>query len=246
MKSEEHLLKETETEKAEERATAGLLALEMVHDIRNPLEALNNLLYLGLETADQPGEVRGYIRLAQEQAATLSEITSSLLGFTRPSRSKRSTCLVALVEAALRIHRKAVERKRVQLVKDLPDGLTAEIHGGEILQVVSNLVANALDALPVHGTLCIRLRRRQGEVHLVVADNGHGVPKGLCNHIFKPFFTTKEEIGTGLGLALSKRIVEDHGGRIRVWSSVRPGKSGSIFKIVLPGRIGDGDHTVAT
>jgi signal transduction histidine kinase len=234
MRSEEHPSKETAREKAEAWATAGLLALEMMHEIRNPLEALNNLLYLGLETADEPEAVRRYIRLAQEQAVTLSEITSSILGYARPSPSKRSTCLVALVEAALRIHRKELERKTIHLVKDMPDGLSAEVHGGQILQVVSNLVANALDALPIDGTLCIRLRRRRSEAHLVVADNGHGIPKSIFAHIFEPFFTTKDEVGTGLGLALSKRIVEGHRGRIRVRSSLRPGKSGTLFKVSLP------------
>lgn len=119
-------------------------------------------------------------------------------------------------------------------MKDLPESLTAQVHSGEILQLVSNLIANALDALPVDGTLCIRLRRRRSEAHFVVADNGHGIPKSIFAHIFEPFFTTKDEVGTGLGLALSKRIVEGHRGRIRVRSSLRPGKSGTIFKISLP------------
>jgi signal transduction histidine kinase len=246
MKSEEHLIQQTAREKAEERAAAGLLALEMMHEIRNPLDALNNLLYLGLEAVHEPAPAGRYIRLAQEQADTIGEITSTILGFARPSPSKRSTCLVALVEAALRVHRKAMDEKRVQLVKDMPDGLIVEIHGGQILQVVSNLVANALEALPVDGTLYIRLRGRQDEAHLVVADNGPGIPKNIFTEIFKPFFTTKEEIGTGLGLALSKRIVEGHGGRIRVRSSVRPGKTGSIFKIALPAKIGRANYTVAT
>jgi signal transduction histidine kinase len=235
MSSEERLSRETLREKAEEHATAGLLALEMMHEIRNPLEALNNLLFLGLEAADEPEAVRRYIRLAQEQAATLNELSSSVLGFARSSRFPKSTCLVTLVKAALQIHRKVIEAKRIQVVKDLPDRLTAEVHGGEILQVLSNLVANALDALQLDGTLCIRLRKRQSEVNFVVADNGHGIPKSIFPQIFEPFFTTKEDAGTGLGLALSKRIVERHRGRIRLRSSVRPGQSGTIFKISLPG-----------
>jgi signal transduction histidine kinase len=234
MMADEHISKEAAREKAEERASAGLLALEMMHEIRNPLEALNNLIYLCLEKADEPETVRQYLRLAQEQTAALGETSSYILGFARSSRLPKSTCLVALVEAGLRIHRKALERKKIHLVKDMPDGLSAEVHGGEILQVVSNLVANALDALPIDGTLCIRLRRRRSEAHFVVADNGHGIPKSIFAHIFEPFFTTKDEVGTGLGLALSKRIVEGHRGRILVRSSVRPGKSSTIFKISLP------------
>jgi signal transduction histidine kinase len=222
-------------EKAEERATAELLALELMHEIGNPLEALNNLIYLGLEKAANPEAVRTYLRLAQEQIATLNEISANVLGFTRSSRLPRSTCLVAVAEAALRIHQKKIEAKKVHLVKDLPESLIAEVHSGEILQVVSNLIANALDALPLGGTLWLRLRKRGDQIHFVVADNGHGIPKTLVGQVFQPFFTTKEDRGTGLGLSISKKVVGRHGGKIRLWSSVRPGRSGTVFKITLPG-----------
>jgi signal transduction histidine kinase len=142
---------------------------------------------------------------------------------------------VVLAEAALRIHRKAIEARQTHLVKDLPSTLVAEVHGGEILEVVSNLIANALDALPVGGRLRLRLPRRQGEEHFVVADNGQGIPTDQIVEIFKPFSTTKEERGTGLGLAISKGIVERHRGKIRLRSSVRPGRSGTVFTISLPG-----------
>jgi signal transduction histidine kinase len=233
MKSKEQVAQETADE-AEGRTAAGQLALEMMHEVRNSLEALNNLLYLGLKTTGGLEEVRGYISLAQEQAAALNEIASSSLRFARSPRSPRSTCLVGLTEAAIRIHRGVIEAKNIRLVKDLPDGLVAEVRGGEILQVVSNLVTNALDALPRGGTLHVRLRQHRDEAQLLIADNGNGIRKAIFGRIFEPFFTTKEEAGTGLGLAFSKRIVEGHGGRIGLRSSVRPGKSGTLFKIVLP------------
>lgn len=81
------------------------------------------------------------------------------------------------------------------------------------------------DALPSNGVLCLRLRNRADGVHLVVADNGHGISEAYADNIFEPFFTTKEERGTGLGLALAKRIAERHRGKIKMRSSVRPGKS---------------------
>ncbi len=111
-----------------------------------------------------------------------------------------------------------------------------EGYTGEMLQVVSNLIVNALDALPEDGVLYLRLRKRRGQVEFVIADNGHGIPPDHGDTIFQPFFTTKGDGGTGLGLALSKRIIERHNGRIRVRSSVRPGKSGTAFKISLPVR----------
>jgi signal transduction histidine kinase len=100
---------------------------------------------------------------------------------------------------------------------------------GEILQVVSNLIVNSLDALPADGTLCLRLRKRADEVDLVIADNGHRIPIEHHDLVFQPFFTTKQERGTGLGLAPSKKIIEKHRGKIRMRSSVRPGRNGTTF-----------------
>jgi signal transduction histidine kinase len=219
---------------SEGRATAGQLALEAMHDIRNPLEALSNLTYLILQNPEDSEKVRIYAGQAREQIANAIEIANSTLGFAQASNRPRPTSLVLLAEAALRIHQRTIREKKVRLLKDLPEDVIAHVYTGEMLQVISNLLTNALDALPKEGILCLRLRKRQGEAHLVIADNGHGIPEKHVNEIFQPFFTTKEDRGTGLGLALSKKIVEHHRGTIRVRSSVRPGKSGTIFKISLP------------
>jgi signal transduction histidine kinase len=105
---------------------------------------------------------------------------------------------------------------------------------GEMLQVVSNLIANALDALPAFGILHLRLRKRGGRIHFVMADNGHGIAIVNNDRIFRPFFTTKENRGTGLGLDLSEKIIQRHFGSIRMRSSVRPQKRGTTFRVCLP------------
>jgi signal transduction histidine kinase len=235
MTPHEHLTEEmAKKEKADERATAGLLALELMHEIRNPLDALDNLLYLSFQKAGEPEAVRNYVRLAREQTATLSQISATVLDFARYSLAPKSTCLVAVAEAALRIHQKTIEAKKIHVVKNLPESLKARVYSGEILQLVSNLVANALDALPLEGTLWLKLRKRRDQVHLVVADNGHGIPYEVVAQAFQPFFTTKGDRGTGIGLSLSRKVVDHHHGEIRLRSSVRPGKSGTMFKITLP------------
>lgn len=221
-------------QKSDERATAGRLALEVMHEIRNPLEALGNLIYLTLGNADTPAEVRKYMRLADEQMELLKQIASQTLAYARTSQSAHDIDLVGIAEAALRIHQRTIADKKVRLIKKLPDGLVAEVRTSQMLQVMSNVIVNALDALPVDGTLCLRMRKRNHEVEFVIADNGHGIPKEHASEIFKPFFTTKEGHGTGLGLALSKNIVDSHKGKIRMRSSIRPGKSGTTFKISLP------------
>lgn len=219
--------------RAEERATPGLLALELMHEIRNPLEAVGNLTYLAMEEAGDREAVRAYLRRIEEQLATLNHIASQTLGFARTTNSPQQVRLAALAEAALRIHQNTMKAKQIRVLKDLPQEVTAHVYGTEMLQVMSNLIVNSLDALPPDGTLRMRLRRRDREIHIVVADNGHGIPAQHMDRIFEPFFTTKN-VGTGLGLALAKRIVEHNRGRIQLRSSVRPGKSGTIFKISLP------------
>ncbi|MGF7179036.1 sensor histidine kinase [Tunturiibacter psychrotolerans] len=218
----------------QEKATAGQLALELMHEVKNPLEALGHLTYLTLKEPGISENVRKYMELAVEQMATVNQIVGQTLGFARSSLNPTPMNLVALAEAAVRIHQRAIKAKKIHLVKDLPTEALAEVHKGEILQVISNLLVNALDALPPEGTLVLRLRKHHGEVRFVIADNGHGISEEHVESIFRPFFTTKQDRGTGLGLALSKKIIERHQGSISMRSSVRPGRSGTIFRISLP------------
>jgi signal transduction histidine kinase len=219
--------------KCDEHATAGRLALEVMHDIRNPIEALRNLNYLTGLSPDDPEAVRRFAGLAEEQLTIATGIANSVLAFTHATNQPKPVNLVLLAEAALRIHQRAIEAKKVRLLKDLQEDAIASVYTSEMLQVISNLIHNAVDALPQDGILRLRLRKAEGEIHLLIADNGHGIPAEYADEIFEPFFTTKEE-RTGLGLALTKRIVERHRGTIKMRSSVRPGRSGTLFKISLP------------
>jgi signal transduction histidine kinase len=225
---------ERSSQRTGSHATAEHLALEVLHEIRNPLEALGNLVFLANEEAESPAKVRQFMRLAEEQIATLNHIASQTLGFARSSPSPKSTDLADLMKSAVRIHQRTIDGRKIQLVKDLPEDLYVEVYRTELLQVLSNLLANALDALPMEGSLCLRLRKRQNEVHLIVSDSGQGIPAADMAQIFEPFFTTKDQTGTGIGLSLVRKIVEHHRGRIRVRSSVRAGKSGTTFRVSLP------------
>lgn len=205
-----------------------------MHEIRNPLEALGNLVYLTLQEANQPETVRKYMELAEEQIATLNRISAQVLSFARLSQSLKPVDPIDLTEAALRIHQRAIQAKQIHLVKRLARGLTAELRNGQMLQVISNLIANAVEAMPEGGTLSLRLRRRHNRLSLLVADNGHGMQPEHVKRLFEPFFTTKGESGNGLGLALCRRIVQEHGGTIRVRTSVRPGRAGTAFRVMIP------------
>lgn len=220
--------------RTDELALAGRLALELMHEINNPLDALGNLAYLALEESGNSDRTCAYLIQIQEQVTTLRQIVNQTLGLARSSPIRKNEKLRKLTEAAIRIHRKTIASKQIHLVPEVPEELAAEVRAGEILQVISNLIANALDALPEGGTLCLRVRKDSSTVHIVVADNGHGIPNEHADLIFEPFFTTKQDQGTGLGLHISKKIVEGYSGKIRMRSSIRQGKSGTTFRVSLP------------
>jgi len=220
--------------KSESLAIAGQYSAAIMHEINNPLETISHLAYLAKEEADDAKKVRLYLEQLESELANVIRIARQTLGFYGPADALRPVNLAEVAESALLVHGRRISTKQVNLVKRLVEKATVKIHPGEMLQVLSNLIANAVDALPDKGTLAIRLRKSKNEVHLMIVDDGHGIPQSLIEKIFEPFFTTKKEQGTGLGLALSKAIVERHQGRIRTRSSVSQGRSGTAFRISLP------------
>ena len=219
---------------SESRAVAGQFSAAIMHEINNPLESISNLAYLVEQEAGNPAKVREYIAILQGEVANVTRIARQTLSFYKPSDVRMPTDLAAVAESALRVHKHRIEAKQIHLVKDLANEVRVEVHPGEMLQVFSNLLGNALDALADHGILCLRIRRRNQQVHITIADDGQGIPEEILSTIFDPFFTTKKEKGTGLGLTLSKSIVEGHKGKIKVRSSTRPNRLGSAFRISLP------------
>ena len=215
-------------------AAAGQYAAAIMHEINNPLETICNLSYLLKLEADDPARVREYSGQIAEQLTTVIRIAHRTLSFYRPPDTREAIDLAALAEAALRVHQQKLATKHAKLLKDIPADAVVIGHAGELLQVLSNLLSNSIDALSPNGRLAIRVRKSRGEVHLTIADDGHGIPEVIRQRVFEPFFTTKKEHGTGLGLAISKAIVERHKGRIRARSSVRSGMSGTAFRVSLP------------
>jgi signal transduction histidine kinase len=222
----------------DKRATAGQLALELMHEVRNPLEALGNLIFLTAQDLHEPEKVQEYMDFAAEQIAIVNQLVSRTLSFARPSNSSKMMNLVAITEAALRIHQRAIEGKKIQVIKDISEDVTLDLYPTEFLQVISNLIVNAIHALSKNGILCLRIRKRQSQIQFLIGDNGHGIPSESRGEIFKPFFTTKEDRGVGLGLSLSREIVERHQGKMSMRSSVRPDQTGTVFRISFPCQVG--------
>jgi signal transduction histidine kinase len=226
-------IQETLTD-SETRAAAGQFSATVMHEINNPLEAISNLNYLVQWEAANEAKVREYSALIEGELANVIRIAKQTLGFYKTSYVRTRVDMVMIAESARRTHQRRITTKSVHSVKKLSPDAILEVHPGQMLQVLLNLIGNALDALPEHGTLYLRVRKSDRAVHVTVGDDGHGIPEKLLQKVFDPFFTTKGEHGTGLGLAISKSIVEGHRGTIAARSTTRKGRSGSIFRITLP------------
>ncbi len=176
--------------------------------------------------------------MAEEELKRAAHLTKQTLGFYRESTFPTCFNVTEVIDQVLSLYARKIEAKGVQVKKHYIGPPKMQGMAGEIRQAISNLVTNALDAMPNSGgTLHIRVWRTRhsqngSALRITVADNGVGIPVEQQKRIFEPFFTTKQETGTGLGLWLTKNIVEKHGGTIRV-SSSDIGKTGTVFELTL-------------
>ena len=225
---------------SEKLAAVGRLASSIAHEINNPLEAVTNLLYLAQHNDSFP-KVREYLASADVELRRVSAITNQALRFHRQSTYPQPVRCEDLFDSALLIYRGRFQNANIAIESRNRVATPIRCFDGEIRQVLSNLIGNAIDALhPGGGRLFIRSRQamdwksgRRG-VALTVADTGSGMDRQTMSNIFDAFFTTKEIGGTGLGLWISKDIVERHHGVLRVRSSQRAGRCGTIFTVFLP------------
>ncbi len=230
-------LAEVTLRKTEKLAATGRLAASIAHEINNPLEAVTNLLYL---MRTDPANQESYLHLAEQELKRVAHLTKQTLGFYRESSQRVATRPAELLDEVLMVYGAKLSHRKI--VSELRLDRECEIEGypGELRQVFSNLIANAADAMGEGGRLQVRLRPIQDPatgargVRVTVADNGSGMDEKVLRHIYEPFFTTKEEVGTGLGLWVTKGIVEKHHGRLRVRSSTHPERRGTVFTLFLP------------
>ncbi len=226
--------------RAEKLAAVGRLAASIAHEINNPLEAVTNTLFLARTHSEATPALRELLLLAEQELARVANITRQTLGFFRGASEPATTSMATILEDALALYQAKIRAKNIRLVKQVRFNGLIHARPGELRQAFSNLVANAIDAVPDGGDLMLRVSRgrdwRTGMpgVTVTVADSGLGIDPQHRKRIFEPFFTTKREAGTGLGLWLTREIVLRHSGRIRFRSSSRPGQSGTTISIFLP------------
>jgi signal transduction histidine kinase len=225
---------ETALRRSEKLAMAGRLAASVMHEINNPSQAIADLAYLIGKEADHPELVRAHAAQIEEQLVGLQHIARQTLSFFRDTQRSQTKDLVPLVDTAIRYQAGVLDEKHVRLRKELPDMLLGSVFPGDFVQLVSNLVRNAAEALPAGGTLRVRLRSVGGMGRLTVADNGRGITPAMQARLFEAFQSDKAEAGNGLGLWICKSIVEKHGGQLR-WRSSTKGKArGTSFTVWFP------------
>jgi len=233
----------------EKMASVGFLAAGVAHEINNPLasvawcaESLEDRLHDVVREGDQGAELNSdevailkkYLRKIQEEAFRCKEITERLLDFSRLGDvEKQDTSLKDLIDGVIDMVRHLGKYREKKLEFTCDEVVVASVNPQEIKQVILNLVTNALDSLEPGGVVTLELRKVDGQVEILVTDNGCGMSEEVLKHLFEPFFTRRRDgQGTGLGLSITYRIVADHGGNIAA-ESAGPGH-GSRFRITLP------------
>ncbi|MEW6439577.1 MAG: ATP-binding protein [bacterium] len=218
-------------------AAVGTMVAGLVHEIRNPMVAIQSFFQLLPKKWDDKDFLRRYLEIAQGEANRIESLLENMLGFARPARPILRACdLNALVERNIQLLEFQARRKGIQVdfQKD-PDLPPAFADPSQMLQVIQNLGLNAIQAMESKGVLLFRTSLREQEkegfwVGLEVQDTGPGIRAGDLEKVFDPFYTTKAD-GTGLGLSIAYQIVNEHGGRLEVESE--PGK-GTVFRVCLP------------
>ncbi len=223
--------------RSEKLATAGRLAASIAHEINNPLEAVLNLLYLARNDSSNAGQ---YLTMAEQEVGRVASLAQQTLGFVRDTNSPAKVDPAILMDEILQLYSRKLEGRQIRVTRRYKSVHPIQGYAGELRQLLANLVVNAADAMASQGSLQVRIAPSRDwwdgtdGIRITVADNGAGIPRENRGRIFEPFYTTKKDTGTGLGLWVSNGIVRKHGGSIRVRSRVGAQSHGTVFSVFLP------------
>jgi PAS domain S-box-containing protein len=235
----ERRTQEAKLRQTEMLAATGRMAATIAHEINNPLEAVTNLIFLAKSNKSLPDSVRKYLDTADQELARVSHIARQTLGFYRDTSRPLAMDLAAIIADVMAVFERRLSYKQMHCQPEFRGDVVVVGLPGELRQAVSNLVLNAIDASRNGGRLRVRacetrmVKSGLAGVSITIGDSGCGISDASRNKLFSPFFTTKQSVGTGLGLWVTKGIVEKHGGVIRYRSRVQD-PCGTVFRIVLP------------
>ena len=221
--------------RSDKLASVGRMASTIAHEINNPLETIGNVIYLAMTDPGISPSAKSFLEVAVQELDRVNHIARQTLAFHRETSAPALIDLRASIDTTLKLFAGRLEARNITVARRYAEVGRIRAFGGEIQQVISNLLANSMDAMPNHGRIEIRLSRTLSsgteKVRLAIADTGSGISPERLASVFEPFFTTKEMHGTGLGLWVTKQIVEKHRATIRVRSKLG---RGTVFSIVFP------------
>lgn len=218
---------------SERLAAAGRMANTLAHEINNPLEALTNIFYL-LQMGDLDPQAQELVSVAARELDRVGHITKSTLSFYRKIPG-RTLDLESLLKEVVQLFASRASQVNVEFDVTYGEGLRAAHYDPSLRQVFANLVGNALEAMEqTGGRILLRARVSAGSAIVTVSDTGHGIEKANLRSVFEPFFTTKGERGTGLGLWVTRGIVEEQGGSLNLRTSTKGRCRGTTIRISLP------------
>jgi len=226
--------------KNERWAAMGRVAGIIAHEINNPLESITNTFYLLRDHPSLDEEARYYAQLGEQELHRVAHITRQTLGFYRESERPVEVSIASLLDEILELRLRRLEFENITVEKKYRDKGTIQGFPVELKQVFLNLIGNAVQAMPEGGRLRLHVFEpwprniQQSLVCISICDTGSGIDPEHAKHLFEPFFTTKSTKGTGLGLWISKGIIQKYGGSIRFRSM--PVASGHVtcFQVLLP------------
>jgi PAS domain S-box-containing protein len=223
---------------SEKVAATGRMAAAVAHEINNPLSSVLNLIFLARQDTCPKAELQTHLAMAESELERVSHIARQTLGYYRDTGSPKEVHIHDLIENVLSVYRNKTITQQINVETSFNDLRKIRVWVGEMIQVFSNLVSNAIDALPEGGTLSIETSRTvqlDGDgIRIVISDTGRGIRREHLSRVFEPFFTTKGNLGTGIGLWIAKQLVERHEGQISISSSVEPDNSGTTVSVFLP------------
>lgn len=227
-------------QRTEKLAAAGRLAASIAHEINNPLEAVTNCMYL-MSQAQMDDTAREYLQMAQRELNRVVHITTQTLRFYRQSTRPVQTDVRELIETVLTLYEGRLRTNSITVVRGFREVPNITVFEGEVRQVLANLIGNAIDAMAAQNSGKLFVRTAPGRewftgrngIAITIADTGSGMDEKTARRIFEPFFSTKNETGTGLGLWVSLEILEKHQAAVRVRTRQH---HGTVFRIFLPFR----------
>jgi PAS domain S-box-containing protein len=221
--------------RSEKLAAIGRLSATIAHEINNPLEAVTNLLYLASSDATLAPDTKLYLQGADRELARLANIVRRTLAFVRSKSSAGPADLAEVAESVVAMFRPRCVSHSAEIRLDKAADLKVAAPSDDLWQILTNLVSNACDALANSGGIIeISSIRHERSAVIYVRDNGAGIAAEDIGHIFDPFFTTKPDIGTGIGLSVTRDLVEKNGGRISVHIGNLPPGFRTSFRVELP------------